>query len=272
MSGIESAYIGAYIYDHVPFETFDFQEMVRHSGIQIVSENDWKEFVESTMNAMIHASLLAVWDGISYRQCESLYKYLEEQYPFIHTIPAHSLEPYMYMYQDPEHTVRDPEYNFPELFQNKKVLIITSHGDSVVYQIQRHFYDIFHPFTIFHPTTMIQVYKCTQQNGVNGDGYGWKGHYLKMCYDISQYDFDVAFIGCGGFSNLLGYYIYNTMRKSAIYVGGPIQIYFGIMGKRWTMHPTIQQFLSKNGDTWIQPLTSDEPIEKNATDHGCYWI
>lgn len=272
MSGIESAYVGAYVYENEPFERFDFTQMRLHSGIHVLTEVDWKEYVDKTIVAMVDASLLAIWDGDCYLQCEALYKYMENHYPFIHTIPAHALEPYLYMYQDDAHDTIEPKYRFAEVWRHKRVLIITSHGDSVAYQIQHNLEKVFAPFHIFHSTTQIMVYKCTQQNGINGDGYGWKGHFLKMCYDISQFEFDVALIGCGGFSNLLGHYIYKEMKRSAIYLGGPIQLYFGIMGRRWLAHPHMKAFLNQNGDHWIRPLSSDQPIEKDAIDGACYWM
>lgn len=54
-----------------------------------------------------------------------------------------------------------------------------------------------------------------------------------MCDDIKKLDFDVALLSCGGYGNHLSYFIYKEMNKSALYIGGGLQIWFGIMGKRW---------------------------------------
>ena len=269
---MESTAIGVYIRNELPFDKINFPIIQLHAGIQVISETDWVEFVDKTMDAITDCHMLAIWDGECYLQCKELYAYMQRHYPYIHTVPAHILEPYLYMYQDDDGKTVDPLYRFPEIFQGKRVLIVTSHGDSVRYQIEHHLHKIFEPYRIFSDPELIQVYKCPQQNGTNGDGYGWKGHFLKMCYDISQFEFDVAFIGCGGFSNLLGHYIYRELGRSAIYVGGPIQLYFGVMGQRWARHPTILSFLGRNGDHWIEPMASDTPSKKESVEGGCYWL
>ena len=53
-----------------------------------------------------------------------------------------------------------------------------------------------------------------------------------MCDDISKIDFDVALLGCGGYGLPLCNYIRHTLGKSAIYVGGGLQLLFGVMGSR----------------------------------------
>lgn len=274
MSGIESAFIGKYLCEGDSiFPSLDFSKVQIHAGIQILGKKDWLEYVERTLESMVNANLLAIWDGACYLQCADMYDYMQTFYPFVHTIPAHALEPYLYMYQDEEGLTSNGAYDFEACWQDQRVLVITSHGDSVNGQIASGNVDvIFGKHRIFSKTTTIQVYKCTQQNGANGDGYGWKGHFLKMCHDISQYTFDVALIGCGGFSNLLGHYIHKELGRSAVYVGGPIQLFFGVMGRRWMQHPRILGFLRRHGDAWIEPVRSDKPLRPGCVEEGCYWL
>lgn len=265
MSGIESTQIGRYL-NGCLYEDLDIKGMRSHSGILVTGESDWKEFVEMTMKAMTDCDRLAIWDGGCYVQCKEIYEYMSHDsvYNKVCTIPAHSLEPYLFM--DVE------EYGFSDIFKGKKILIITSHGHSVKSQVENNLDNIFHPLDIFKEKENIIVYKCTQQNGSNSDGYSWKGHYLKMCDDISRFDFDVAFIGCGGFSNLLGYYIRHGLNKSAIYVGGPIQIYFGIIGRRWLGNDRILKHIGKNGAHWILPMKEDYTPGCMSVEEGCYWM
>jgi hypothetical protein len=54
---------------------------------------------------------------------------------------------------------------------------------------------------------------------------------LKMLINDNQ--FDVALLGCGSYAIPLGSFISETMRKTAIYVGGVLQLYFGITGRRY---------------------------------------
>lgn len=71
--------------------------------------------------------------------------------------------------------------------------------------------------------------------------------------------FDVALLGCGGFGMPLLSYIKSLPHKpSGLYVGGALQLYFGIHGSRW--------FSNEEGyavwkpvytDAWTWPLESD---------------
>ena len=220
--------------------------------------------MDETHLAFTTCDRLAIWDGGCYEQCRDMYDFLKVHFQDTYTIPAHILEPYYFM--------SNPKYKFPELFHDKKILIVTSHADSVSHQIQHNLYEIFFPYKIFPEKQNIQVYRTTQQYGKTCDGKDWSIHFEKMCHDLRQLDFDVAFIGCGGFSNILGYYIRYNMNKSAIYVGGPLQIYFGVMGRRWLWNKKVIDHVQRNHQNWIQPLKSDYVKGCETVEESCYWM
>ena len=58
-------------------------------------------------------------------------------------------------------------------------------------------------------------------------------------------------------------------RRSAIYVGGPLQLQFGVRGKRWNSMPTYRQLMGN--PAWIRPLASEQPPKKNVIEGGAYW-
>lgn len=261
MSGIESADVGRFLKGN--FKDIRIDEIQEHSGILFTNAESFLEYVNMTLEAISECDRLAIWDGGCYQQCQEMYDYLQQEFPHIYTIPAHVLEPYYFM--------QLPEYKFPELFKNKKILIITSHADSVRHQIHQ-LDKIFFPHLLFSPSQHFQVYKTVQQNGKSCDGQDWRVHYQKMCQDLHQIDFDVAFIGCGGFSNPLGVYILSKLQKSAIYVGGPIQLYFGILGMRWISNHKISEYYKRNSNNWICPMTSDYVSGCEMVDQACYWM
>ena len=45
-----------------------------------------------------------------------------------------------------------------------------------------------------------------------------------MCQEIKKLDFDIALLGCGGYGLPLCNFIIKDMDKSAIYIGGGLQI------------------------------------------------
>ena len=83
-----------------------------------------------------------------------------------------------------------------------------------------------------------------------------------------EFNYDLALVSAGGFGMLLSNFIYNKTNSNVIYVGGALQLYFGIMGKRWTNNVDIKKYIN---DNWIYPLVDDKPININRCEGGCYW-
>lgn len=95
--------------------------------------------------------------------------------------------------------------------------------------------------------------------------------------EIEEKNFDLALLGCGGYSLLLGAKI-KKMGKLAIHLGGATQILCGIRGSRWENKPW---FIENLNDYWTHPLTEDKPGEKamqnratlmhKLSEIACYW-
>jgi len=82
-------------------------------------------------------------------------------------------------------------------------------------------------------------------------------------------DFDIALVSCGGYGNPILSKIYD-MGKSAIYVGGVLQMYFGVYGSRWERErPTIMR-LFKN-EYWVRPTAQERPAGFENVEGSCYW-
>ncbi len=82
-------------------------------------------------------------------------------------------------------------------------------------------------------------------------------------------DFDIALVSCGGYGNLVCDYIY-SLDRSAIYVGGVLQMYFGILGSRWKMdNPEIVELYQNN--YWSYPSEDEKPNGFQNIENSCYW-
>ena len=241
-------------------------EMIHTAGIHFTCNDDVKEYVRLYTQSCQKCHMLGIWCGGMYFQGEILYNLIKKLNKEQIDICAQALEPYYFM--------ENSEYKFNELFKNKKVLIVTSHLNSTKEQLDN--ISVIHKKNIFHESTQFYVYKTTQQNGGNFDGQSWLIHMNKMKNDISnlkeEFDFDVAFVSCGGFGMLLCNFIYSNLNKNVIYVGGALQLYFGIMGNRWR---TNENILKLKNDKWINVLESDKPpLLKNDSqlcENSCYW-
>ena len=84
--------------------------------------------------------------------------------------------------------------------------------------------------------------------------------------------FDVALLACGGLGMPLGAYLRDTGRSS-IYIGGALQIWFGIVGNRWRGFQKKNSMLAKlmNNSNWVAPLPSERPPGYKTEESSAYW-
>jgi hypothetical protein len=72
-----------------------------------------------------------------------------------------------------------------------------------------------------------------------------------MKSEIAKIEFDVALLACGSYAMPLGDFVASEMRKKAIYVGGILQLIFGIMGRRYENPFFTDQI---NAEKFIYPV------------------
>ena len=83
-------------------------------------------------------------------------------------------------------------------------------------------------------------------------------------------EFDVALVSCGGYGNPVCNYIYESCGKTAIYVGGVLQMYFGVIGARWLQERPDVLRLYMNSH-WSRPKQTERPKGCEAVEKACYW-
>ena len=88
--------------------------------------------------------------------------------------------------------------------------------------------------------------------------------------DTIKDDYDIALVSCGGYGNLVCNYIFEKHNKSAIYVGGVLQMYFGILGNRWLEERKDVVNMYSN-QYWVRPMNSEKPANHITVERGCYW-
>ena len=237
-------------------------KMLYVAGIKFDDINDILKYIDLYNKSVKATTLLGVWDGDMYKQAEVHLKYILQTYPDVKQIAAHALEPYYYMNSN--------EYKFNESFKNKKVLIISSHKKTIENQIVN--LDKLHKKVIYDETTTIQVYKPAQQNAGSNDEHSWSFHFNKMKEDIKKikedFDFDIALVSAGGFGMILSDYIYSELNSSVLYIGGALQLFFGINGGRWNNNETIKNAQNKY---WTNVSNEDLPKNPKLCENSSYW-
>lgn len=85
---------------------------------------------------------------------------------------------------------------------------------------------------------------------------------------VNFFDFDVAFVSCGGFGMPICNFIFSELNKNVLYIGGSLQLFFGVMGSRWQSNNKV---ISLINDYWCYPENSDKPTNIKLVENGCYW-
>jgi hypothetical protein len=79
----------------------------------------------------------------------------------------------------------------------------------------------------------------------------WQTTVLYLQGEIAATDFDIALLSCGSYAMPLGIYIAEVLQRKAIYVGGVLQLYFGIIGRRYENPWFVGQI---NRECFIPPI------------------
>jgi hypothetical protein len=143
--------------------------------------------------------------------------------------------------------------------KGKKILIVSAFVDLIRTQPQAYPVDLFPGCTF--------VYLKPPMTQGDEPNRGWNIEFGEFCDNVKGLDFDVALCSCGGYGNPICAYIF-TLGKSAIYVGGVLQMYFGIYGTRWLKErkDVLNLYLSPD---WVRPSHKPKGFEK--IENGCYW-
>jgi hypothetical protein len=150
---------------------------------------------------------------------------------------------------------------------NKRVLVISPFTDSIVEQYTNHREKLFANPDVLPEFTLVPLKSCQTSAGIKlGDS--WLDNFQAMCKEIDTLDFDIALLGCGGYGLPLVNYIKNEKKRSAIYIGGALQILFGVKGKRWDENSNINRFYNEH---WIRPAKHEQLEGQNRIENGCYW-
>jgi len=142
---------------------------------------------------------------------------------------------------------------------NKRILIVSQFVDQIEKQPRAY------PIDLFPGCTFVYVKPPMTQ--AKEENRGFFAEFRTLCDQVKDVEFDVALCACGGYGNPLCGFI-RSLGKSAIYVGGVLQVYFGIYGQRWLDERADALRLYMTRD-WVRPNV--RPLGYKDVEKGCYW-
>lgn len=158
---------------------------------------------------------------------------------------------------------------FTYAFKDTKVLVI--HPFAKTIQMQYKIYDKLFANKRVLPSFHLKTFKAIQTAGGESDVrfQNWFEALDWISEEISKLEFDIALLGCGAYGFPLAARIKN-MGKIAIHFGGPLQLLFGIKGKRWEIEqPQIGKELFNQ--YWVYPNQEEKIKNSSKIENGCYW-
>lgn len=96
----------------------------------------------------------------------------------------------------------------------------------------------------------------------------WREELRQTVRQMETMDFDVALVSAGSYGPSIAAAA-RDMGKVGIHVAGALQLFFGIMGKRWEGHEALRPFGHLEG--WVRPVEGERPKAPELVEDGCYW-
>jgi hypothetical protein len=120
------------------------------------------------------------------------------------------------------------------------------------------------------PECTFTFIKPPQTQGEN-PSRDWTEEVADFCVELDALGdtYDIALVSAGGYGNIICSEIFKR-GKSAIYVGGVLQMYFGVLGGRWEKERAEVVQIYKN-EYWSRPMEEEKPKNHVAIEGSCYW-
>lgn len=157
-----------------------------------------------------------------------------------------------------------------EVLAGRRVLVVHPFAASIERQYARHRAgDKLWPDVVLPPDMDLVVVEAVSALGGEEPPHGsWAASLQSMEARIDALlPVDVALLGCGAYGLPLARHVVDR-GASAIYVGGGLQLLFGIMGRRWEHRPEIT---AVRRDSWVWPSDDETPPGAAAVEGGAYW-
>jgi hypothetical protein len=235
----------------------ELRELENNAGIFTRDNYSLEKYSKKLIESYDHCTMIAEWEvmGKVFSHTGSGQEFISKRTLKIPKVDARALEPYYFK-----------ESWMPAL-KGKRILIV--HPFSKTFQKQfAHIKKIF-PNRSWFEDCDIQFSRPPMTLAGNHQDKDWQEHLEPFLKSLSELkEFDIALIAAGGYGMIIADYIFTKLGKSVIYIGGALQLFFGVIGKRWFENKEILKIMN---DDWIRPDRGDKPDNFTNVEKGCYW-
>jgi len=233
-------------------------EINNNAGFYFRDISDVDRFFRLYDNALRDTDILGAW-GTAFSWIESNYVGFIKKF-----IPVPMTAPWISTYsEDPE------EVPWADSLSGKTVLVISPFTETILLQHSK-IKQVFPSKN--YPSFSLKLIKSPQTIGYDSRS---EPNWFNRLKDIEQLmlkeEFDIALIAAGAYSYPLAYFA-KKMGKIGIHAGGGLQLFFGIMGKRWEKDWGSGNPLEKHwNENWTRPSADEKPANADNVEDACYW-
>jgi hypothetical protein len=240
-------------------------QLMNNAGIFYKTQESIKKWGKMYYNSMKNSTLLGIWEKEG-----GMYSFMGEAQEFFlqaiknsSTYFAPCLDAFFFS------QINGPSWE--EALRGKHILIINPFVKSIQSQIDNNrLGKIFKTIPDWFSGCSFSYILPPMTQAGNHNNIDWQDSFSLLCKHVDKYEdkYDVALVSCGGYGMLICDYIFSK-GKSSIYVGGCLQLFFGILGTRWEKNKDLNELINK--EYWIRPHESERPSNFKAVEGGCYW-
>jgi len=262
ISGIENN-VAVYCHLNQPALTKGINKLLyamkNNAGIALRNQANIVHYSQRYLQAFEYCDLFGGWDlqGNYIGHIFQSHEYLKRRFESKTLFWALAFDIFHYIYSEP----------WTQALRGKRILLVSPFEESLRGKIDVR--EKIYGLDLFPDCTFTFLKPPQTQGSMPSRDFREELRDFEKAIDTKIDDFDVALLSCGGYANPIASYIYEK-GKSAIYVGGVLQMYFGILGSRWLQErpDIVKLFVNSH---WSRPKESEKPTGSHQIEGGCYW-
>jgi hypothetical protein len=227
------------------------------AGIWPPTKNQLKIFSEKYSSALTNASIIGEWPNHQLSSQEEILRWLS---PKSAKVPLGVLDPILLA----AHNIEP----WTSSLAGKRVMIVSSFSKEVTNQFRKQ--DYLHRINLLPRFTLTTI-QAPQTNGLNMSLHSWQSQLRKfekrLLEQIKTDQPDIVLVAAGSYGMPISSIIFEN-GYSVIYVGGALQLLFGIWGTRWKNSKYVQLIATEH---WIWPQRKSKPLGSVFVERSAYW-
>lgn len=248
-------------------ETMDYFNRVsgamkNNAGIKMSTLASVVTYSDMYLKAFDQCDLYCGWEpqGNYIHHIAQSHEYMRFMYQAKQCVWSFALDIFHYIYLQP----------WTQALANKRILIVSPFVASFQEKVEKGWMDKIYDIDLFPGCEFVFIKPPQTQANEQSLEFDveLRGFFSRL--DEMRDMYDVALLSCGGYANPVCSYIYENHGKSAIYVGGVLQMYFGVLGARWLKErpDVVRLYLN---EFWTRPKIEERPKGCEQVEGGCYW-